>query len=59
MTLSFILSQKNQKLLNLNKYIYTVHRSNKDSINWKCVKNKSNACNATVTTSSMSKSGKY
>ena len=57
MPLEFIFSQKGNKLLKNDGFLYNRHKINKDSILWKCVLYKEKSCPGTVKTSSEDSNG--
>ena len=60
MTLQFILSQKQKKLLvTPNKYVYQQHHVNKKSIVWRCIEYSKIKCTAVCHTTNDKTTGEW
>lgn len=57
MPLSFILSQKEKRLLNFNNYLYNEHSKSEDKVDWGCVDYSGTKCCRRVQASSDTKYG--
>ena len=57
MPLDFILSNKRKDMLNVDSFLYSVHRENKSSVRWRCIYWKKSAknCPGRISTTSMNK----